>query len=85
MLFFKIIVFIIMILGYFFCVDTIEPLIQNSISMSQMGNDSFNYVLLRGYPYIKGIYVIALAIIAIVIIIDLIEKYKNKKEKKNED
>ena len=84
MLFFKIIVFIIMIFGYFFCVDTIEPLIKNSIYMNQMGNDDFNYILLHGYPYIKGIYIIALAIIAIVIIIDLIEKYKSKKEKKNE-
>ena len=85
MMIFKIIVFILMCFGYFFCTDTIEPLIKNSVHMSQMTNDGLSYVLVHGYPYIKGIYIIISGMLFATIVVDIIEKYKNKKEKVNED
>lgn len=85
MLFLKITIFLLMVIGYFFCADTIEPLIKNSVYMSQMTSDGLSYVLLHGYPYIKGIYIIVSGMLFATIVVDIIEKYKNKKEKTNED
>lgn len=85
MMLFKIIMFILMGFGYFFFTDTIEPLIKNSVYMNQVTNDGLSYVLVHGYPYIKGIYIIIFGMLFANIVVDIIEKYKNKKEKTNED
>lgn len=85
MMLFEIIMFILMVFGYFFFTDTIEPLINNSVYMSQMTNDGLDYVLVHGYPYIKGIYIIIYRMLFAKIVVDIIKKYKNKKEKTNED
>lgn len=80
MLFFKITIFLLMVIGYFFCADIIEPLIKNSVYMSQMTNDGLSYVLVHGYPYIKGIYIIILGMLFATIVVDIIEKYKKRRK-----
>lgn len=81
----KIILFILMVLGYFYEVNAIEPLIKNQLAISQMNNGSYGFILLHSYPYVKWIFIFLSGVLLASIVKDLVKKYKNKKENKDEN
>lgn len=74
-----------MVIGYIFSVNVIEPLIKNHFYINQMNTDGISYVLMQGYSYIKGAYIVLFLVLIGSVIYDLYKQYKNKKENENED